>query len=58
MRDITRRGFLRGTLQGAAISVGLPFLDCLLDGSGKAFAASGKRLPVIWYLGMGLRIYS
>ena len=56
MSDITRRGFLRGSLRGAAIGVGLPLLDCLLDNSGKAFAATGKRLPVrfgTWVWGCG-----
>lgn len=56
MRKITRRGFLRGTLQGAAVGVGLPILNCTLDDSGRAFAAGGGRIPVrfgTWVWGCG-----
>ena len=56
MSKISRRGFLRGTLQGAAVGVGLPLLNCFLDDSGKAFAASGRRIPVrfgTWVWGCG-----
>ena len=45
MSKISRRGFLRGTLNGAAVSVALPFLDVFLDGNGKAIAATGTPLP-------------
>src|SRR6476620_237636 len=51
-----RRAALRGMLGGTAISVALPFLDCVLNNSGTALAASGKALPVrfgTWYWGMG-----
>jgi len=53
---ISRRGFLRGTLRGAAVGVALPLLNCLLDDSGKAFAGTGRRLPVrfgTWVWGCG-----
>ena len=56
-RKSPRRTALRGLLGGAAVTVGLPFLDCFLDGSGKAIAATGARLPVrfgTWYWGLGL----
>jgi hypothetical protein len=56
MKAITRRGFLRGSLQGAAVGVGLPLLDCMLNDSGKAFAATGHRIPVrfgTWVWGCG-----
>lgn len=56
MSRISRRGFLRGTLQGAAVGVGLPLLNSLLDDSGKAFAATGQRIPVrfgTWIWGCG-----
>ena len=52
---ISRRRILRGTLQGMAISVGMPLLDCLLDDNGTAFA-SGRPLPVrfgTWFWGLG-----
>lgn len=56
MRNITRRGFLRGTLRGAVVGVGLPILNCMLDDSGRAFAAGGGRIPVrfgTWVWGCG-----
>ncbi len=52
---ISRRRVLRGTLGGAAISVGLPFLDCFLNGNGTALA-SGAPMPVrfgTWFWGLG-----
>jgi hypothetical protein len=56
MSTISRRRFLRGTLNGAAISVALPFLDAFLDGNGKALAA-GSPLPQrfgTWSWGLGM----
>lgn len=56
----TRRGFLlRGALSGAAVTVGLPFLDRFLDSNGEALAATvgGGRLPVrfgTWFWGLGM----
>jgi hypothetical protein len=43
-------------LGGAAVSMGLPFLDCFLDGNGTALAATGERLPLrfgTWIWGCG-----
>lgn len=54
---ITRRGILRGTLNGAAITVTLPFLDMLLNDGGTAFAATGQPLPSrfgTWFWGLGV----
>ena len=51
----TRRAILRGMLQGGAVTVALPFLECFLDSSGKALA-DGRRLPVrfgTWFWGLG-----
>ena len=51
----SRRGFLRGTLAGTAVGVGLPFLDVFLNGHGTALA-SGAPLPVrfgTWFWGLG-----
>lgn len=51
----SRRGFLRGTLAGTAVGVGLPFLDMFLNGNGTALA-SGAPLPVrfgTWFCGLG-----
>jgi hypothetical protein len=52
----TRRRVLKGVMGGAAISVGLPFLDCFLNSNGTALASTGQRLPDIystWYWGLG-----
>lgn len=53
---LSRRRFLRGTLNGAAVSVALPFLDAFLDGNGKALA-SGAPMPLrfgTWSWGLGM----
>src|SRR5215468_4990811 len=53
---VNRRTFLRGMLNGAAVCVGLPFLDRFLNGSGTAFA-DGAMLPVrfgTYFWGLGL----
>ena len=50
-----RRRLLRGILGGAAVSVGLPLLDCFLDGNGQALA-NGAPLPLCfgtWFQGLG-----
>jgi hypothetical protein len=44
-------------LNGAAITVGLPLLDCVLNTNGTAFAADGSPLPACfgtWFWGCGL----
>lgn len=56
MTKYSRRRVLKGTLAGAAVTVGLPLLDCQLNGNGDALA-SGEALPVAfgnWYQGLGL----
>jgi hypothetical protein len=55
---LNRRRVLRGMMAGGAVSVGLPILDCMLNGNGTAFAATGKELPTrfatwFWALGFG-----
>ncbi|MSO97866.1 MAG: DUF1552 domain-containing protein [Rhodospirillaceae bacterium] len=55
-RTIERRSLLRGMMGTTAVGVALPFLDCVLNNSGTALAATGGRLPVrfgTWYWGMG-----
>jgi hypothetical protein len=55
--NLSRRRVLRGMLGGAAVTVGLPFLDCFLDTNGAALAATGAPLPVCfgtWFYGCGL----
>jgi hypothetical protein len=57
LRRIDRRAALRGMLGGAAVTVGLPFLDCFLNENGTALAATGTPLPVrfgTWFWGLGL----
>lgn len=53
---IDRRTVLRGMLGGTAVSVGLPLLDCFLNESGTALAATGAPLPLrfgTWFWGLG-----
>jgi hypothetical protein len=53
----SRRSVLRGLLNGAAVSVALPFLDGFLNENGTALAATGTPLPVrfgTWFWGCGL----
>jgi hypothetical protein len=53
----SRRRVLSGMMGGAAVTVGLPFLDAFLNDSGTALAATGQPLPVVfgtWFWGCGL----
>ena len=52
---MNRRSFLRGSIQGAAVAVGLPLLDCFLNDNGTALASGGP-IPVrfgTWFWGLG-----
>ena len=52
---MNRRSFLRGTIGGSAVAVGLPFLDCFLNDGGTALA-SGAPIPLrfgTWFWGLG-----
>jgi hypothetical protein len=54
--NASRRNVLRGMLGGAAVSVGLPFLDCFLNTNGTALA-DGAPLPTVfgtYFWGCGL----
>lgn len=56
MAKWTRRKVLKGMLGGSAITVGLPLLDCFLDGNGAALA-SGAPIPTrfgSWFWGCGV----
>jgi hypothetical protein len=56
IQELSRRRVLRGMLGGAAVTVGLPFLDCFLNTNGTALA-SGQPLPTCfgsWFWGLGL----
>jgi hypothetical protein len=55
-KTISRRTVLRGMLGGAAVSVGLPLLDCFLNDTGTALA-QGAPLPLrfgTWFWGCGM----
>ncbi len=55
-KDLSRRTVLRGAMGAGAVSVGVPFLDCYLNNSGTAFAATGAQLPVVfgtWFQDLG-----
>ena len=52
----TRRSLLRGAMNGAAVAMGLPVLESLLNDNGTAFA-DGTDLPPCfgsWFFGLGL----
>ncbi len=56
MNGLNRRRVLRGMLNGGAVSVALPFLNCFLNGNGTALA-SGAPMPVrfgTWSWGLGM----
>jgi len=55
MTELNRRRILRGMLNGTAVTVALPLLNCFLDGNGTALA-SGRPMPVrfgTWFWGLG-----
>ncbi len=55
MSEFSRRRVLRGMMSGAAVTVGLPLLDCFLNTNGTALA-NGAALPlgyVSWFQGLG-----
>lgn len=61
MKKIDRRTVLRGMLNGTAVTVALPLLNCLLNDNGTALA-SGAPMPVRfgtwgWGLGMNSEIF-
>lgn len=61
MGALTRRRVLRGVLNGGAVTVGLPLLNCFLNGNGDALA-SGEKLPVrfgmwFWPHGMNAQVF-
>src|SRR5438067_13407484 len=54
-RLFSRRRVMRGVLNGSAVTVALPFLNCFLDGNGAALAdGSPKRIRFAhWFFGNG-----
>ncbi|HWK74300.1 MAG TPA: DUF1552 domain-containing protein [Povalibacter sp.] len=56
MKTLNRRRVLKGVLNGAAVTVALPLLDCFLNDNGTALA-SGAPMPVrfgTWGYGCGI----
>ena len=56
MSKLSRRRFLRGTLNGGVVTITLPFLDCFLNDSGTALA-NGAPIPMrfgTWSWGLGM----
>jgi len=56
MSKLSRRRVLRGMLNGGAVSIALPLLDCFLNESGTALA-SGAPIPLrfgTWSWGLGM----
>ena len=54
---MNRRRVLRGILNGCAVGVGLPLLDCFLNDNGTAMAATSAPLPLrfgTWSWGLGM----
>ena len=61
MTKFNRRRVLRGVLNGSAVTVALPLLNCFLNGNGTAMA-DGKPMPVrfgtwFWNLGMSRSVF-
>ena len=57
MKTANRRTVLRGVVGGAAVSVGLPYLNIFLNANGTALANTGAPLPTCfgsWFWGCGL----
>ncbi len=53
---MNRRRVLQGMLNGGAVTVALPLLDCFLNGNGNAMA-DGSPMPIrfgTWYWGQGI----
>jgi hypothetical protein len=51
-----RRNILTGAMQGGAVTLALPLLDCFLDGNGTALA-NGAPMPIrfgTWFWGLGM----
>lgn len=56
MGKLSRRRFLKGTLNGSAVTVALPFLNCFLNENGTALA-NGAPIPMrfgTWSWGLGM----
>ncbi len=57
IKRLSRRQIMRGMLGSTAVTVALPLLECVLNDSGTAYAASGRALPPCfgtWFFALGL----
>lgn len=57
MTSWNRRSVLKGMVNGAAVTVALPVLDCMLDINGEAMAATGAPIPTrfgTWFWACGI----
>lgn len=57
MGNWTKRNVLKGMLNGAAVTVAIPLLDCMLDTNGEAMAATGAPIPTrfgTWFWACGV----
>ncbi len=48
MKSLNRRRVLKGALNGAIVSLPLPFLNCFLNDNGDALASTGAPLPPVF----------
>src|ERR1700744_428549 len=56
MNGLNRRKVLRGVVNGSAVTVALPLLNCFLNGNGTALA-DGTAMPGrfgTWFWGLGM----
>ena len=56
MSKLSRRRFIKGTLNGGVVTVALPFLNCFLNENGTALA-NGAPIPMrfgTWSWGLGM----
>jgi hypothetical protein len=55
-RLMSRRRMMQGILQGSAVTIALPFLDCFMNGNGTALANGAPRRVrfVHWFFGNGV----
>src|SRR5689334_15015355 len=61
MQGLNRRRVLRGMLNGGAVTLALPLLDCFLNNNGTALA-DGSAMPIrfatwYWQLGMAKAVF-
>ncbi len=53
LKSLSRRRVLRGMLSGSAVTLGLPLLNCFLNGNGTAMASGGADAGAFRHLVLG-----